>query len=51
MDWIWWIFQGLPFQHLVRVMDCFFHEGVKVSLTANLPTLETYKATSFPGAV
>uniref|UniRef100_A0A6P7H9N2 GTPase-activating protein skywalker-like isoform X2 n=1 Tax=Diabrotica virgifera virgifera TaxID=50390 RepID=A0A6P7H9N2_DIAVI len=31
MDWIWWIFQGLPFQHLVRVMDCFFHEGVKVS--------------------
>ncbi|XP_050509632.1 GTPase-activating protein skywalker isoform X6 [Diabrotica virgifera virgifera] len=30
MDWIWWIFQGLPFQHLVRVMDCFFHEGVKV---------------------
>lgn len=30
MDWIWWIFQGLPFQHLVRIMDCFFHEGVKV---------------------
>ncbi|XP_030760306.1 GTPase-activating protein skywalker isoform X3 [Sitophilus oryzae] len=30
MDWIWWIFQGLPFQHLIRIMDCFFHEGVKV---------------------
>ncbi|XP_066143731.1 GTPase-activating protein skywalker isoform X3 [Euwallacea fornicatus] len=30
MDWIWWIFQGLPFQHLVRVMDCYFLEGVKV---------------------
>ncbi|XP_060518473.1 GTPase-activating protein skywalker isoform X7 [Cylas formicarius] len=30
MDWIWWIFQGLPFQHLVRILDCFFHEGVKV---------------------
>ncbi|XP_076256978.1 GTPase-activating protein skywalker isoform X3 [Rhynchophorus ferrugineus] len=30
MDWIWWIFQGLPFQHIVRIMDCFFHEGVKV---------------------
>lgn len=30
MDWIWWILQGLPFQHLVRVMDCFFHEGIKV---------------------
>jgi hypothetical protein len=31
MDWIWWIFQGLPYQHLVRVMDCFLHEGIKVS--------------------
>ncbi|CAH1131123.1 unnamed protein product [Ceutorhynchus assimilis] len=30
MDWIWWIFQGLPFQHLVRIMDCYFHEGIKV---------------------
>lgn len=32
MDWIWWILQLLPFQHLVRVMDCFLHEGIKVSL-------------------
>lgn len=32
MDWIWWILQGLPFPHLVRVMDCFFHEGIKVSV-------------------
>ncbi|XP_025837482.1 TBC1 domain family member 24 isoform X1 [Agrilus planipennis] len=30
MDWIWWILDGLPFPHLVRVMDCFFHEGIKV---------------------
>lgn len=30
MDWIWWILRGLPFHHLVRVMDCFLHEGVKV---------------------
>ncbi|XP_008210536.1 GTPase-activating protein skywalker isoform X2 [Nasonia vitripennis] len=30
MDWIWWILQLLPFQHLVRVMDCFLHEGIKV---------------------
>ncbi|KAJ8977839.1 hypothetical protein NQ317_007967 [Molorchus minor] len=29
-DWIWWIIQGLPFQHLVRVVDCFLHEGIKV---------------------
>lgn len=30
MDWLWWILQGLPFTHLVRVMDCFFNEGIKV---------------------
>ncbi|KAG6795658.1 GTPase-activating protein skywalker isoform X1 [Apis laboriosa] len=30
MDWMWWILQLLPFQHLVRVMDCFLHEGIKV---------------------
>ncbi|CAH0557276.1 unnamed protein product [Brassicogethes aeneus] len=29
-DWIWWIFQGLPFHHLIRLLDCFFHEGIKV---------------------
>ncbi|XP_037902983.1 GTPase-activating protein skywalker isoform X2 [Hermetia illucens] len=30
MDWCWWILGGLPFQYLVRVMDCYFHEGIKV---------------------
>lgn len=30
MDWSWWILGGLPFPHLVRVMDCYFHEGIKV---------------------
>ncbi|XP_031342939.1 GTPase-activating protein skywalker isoform X1 [Photinus pyralis] len=30
IDWIWWILQGLPFSHLVRVIDCFLHEGIKV---------------------
>ncbi|XP_070494948.1 GTPase-activating protein skywalker isoform X3 [Chironomus tepperi] len=29
-DWCWWILGGLPFPHLVRVMDCYFHEGIKV---------------------
>ncbi|XP_050685434.1 GTPase-activating protein skywalker isoform X2 [Leptidea sinapis] len=29
-DWQWWILAALPFPHLVRVLDCFFHEGVKV---------------------
>lgn len=30
IDWCWWILGGLPFPHLVRVMDCYFHEGIKV---------------------
>ncbi|KAL0274112.1 UNVERIFIED_CONTAM: hypothetical protein PYX00_006616 [Menopon gallinae] len=30
MDWLWWVLQSLPFTHLVRVMDCFLHEGIKV---------------------
>uniref|UniRef100_A0A336KHD1 CSON007320 protein n=1 Tax=Culicoides sonorensis TaxID=179676 RepID=A0A336KHD1_CULSO len=29
-DWMWWILSSLPFTHLVRVMDCFLHEGIKV---------------------
>ncbi|KAH7972669.1 hypothetical protein HPB52_014998 [Rhipicephalus sanguineus] len=27
--WQLWIFRGLPFYHLVRVMDCFLMEGVR----------------------
>jgi TBC1 domain family member 24 len=30
-DWQWWILAALPFPHLVRVLDCFFHEGIKVN--------------------
>lgn len=29
-DWQWWILAALPFPHLVRVLDCFYHEGIKV---------------------
>ncbi|KPI98541.1 TBC1 domain family member 24 [Papilio xuthus] len=29
-DWQWWILAALPFPHLVRVLDCFFNEGIKV---------------------
>lgn len=35
IDWIWWILQLLPFQHLVRVMDVFLHEGSKVKFNSN----------------
>ncbi|XP_008193065.1 GTPase-activating protein skywalker isoform X6 [Tribolium castaneum] len=51
MDWIWWIFQGLPFQHLVRVMDCFFHEGIKVLYrTAMAILILFHKSSSSPSS-
>lgn len=39
IDWCWWILGGLPFQHLVRVMDCYFHEGIKVFYRISLAIL------------
>lgn len=39
MDWCWWILGGLPFQYLVRVMDCYFHEGIKVFYRVSLAIL------------
>lgn len=39
MDWCWWVLGGLPFPHLVRVMDCFFHEGIKVFYRVSLAIL------------
>lgn len=39
MDWSWWILGGLPFPHLVRVMDCYFHEGIKVFYRISLAIL------------
>ncbi|KAF4523265.1 hypothetical protein B566_EDAN006888 [Ephemera danica] len=29
-DWLWWIFHGIPFPHLVRVADSYLMEGIKV---------------------
>ncbi|XP_055919650.1 GTPase-activating protein skywalker isoform X10 [Eupeodes corollae] len=43
MDWCWWILAGLPFQHLVRVMDCFFHEGIKVFYRISLVILNLFQ--------
>ncbi|KAK0160102.1 hypothetical protein PV328_007543 [Microctonus aethiopoides] len=49
MDWIWWILQLLPFQHLVRVMDCFLHEGSKVFYRVAMAiVLLFYKHSSSP---
>ncbi|KAL4083278.1 hypothetical protein QTP88_028608 [Uroleucon formosanum] len=42
MDWIWWIFQGLPFHHAVRVMDCYLHEGIKVLYRVSMAILQLF---------
>ncbi|XP_026480368.1 TBC1 domain family member 24 isoform X1 [Ctenocephalides felis] len=42
MDWMWWILAGLPFAHLVRVMDCFFHEGIKVWYRVAIAILQLF---------
>lgn len=43
MNWTWWILAGLPFPHLIRVMDCFFHEGIKVLYRISLAILILYQ--------
>lgn len=43
MNWTWWILAGLPFPHLVRVMDCFLHEGIKVFYRISLAILILYQ--------
>ncbi|XP_058808830.1 GTPase-activating protein skywalker isoform X2 [Phymastichus coffea] len=48
MDWIWWILQLLPFQHLVRVMDCFLHEGIKVFYRAAMAIVLLFYKYSSP---
>ena len=29
-NFLWWIFNDLPFSHVVRIMDCYLVEGCKV---------------------
>ena len=29
-DWLWWIFDHLPFTHVVRILDCYLVEGYKI---------------------
>lgn len=29
-DWLWWVVELLPLDHLVRVLDCYLLEGIKV---------------------
>lgn len=51
MDWMWWVLQDLPFIHLCRVMDCFFHEGIKVLYRVAMAILVLFnKKSSSPSA-
>jgi len=40
--WPWWIFEGIPFSHIVRVFDCFLLEGNKVLYRVALALLKTF---------
>ncbi|XP_033119529.1 GTPase-activating protein skywalker-like [Anneissia japonica] len=42
-DWIWIIFEELPFTHLVRIIDCFVVEGLKVLYRVGLAIADSYK--------
>ncbi|XP_046675698.1 GTPase-activating protein skywalker isoform X1 [Homalodisca vitripennis] len=48
MDWMWWILQGLPFNHLVRVMDCYLHEGIKVLYRVAMAIMQLFYKHSSP---
>ena len=43
LEWLKWIFIGLPFPHLVRIMDCFLVEGFKFLIRIGLALLVLYK--------
>ncbi|XP_071478421.1 uncharacterized protein [Diadema antillarum] len=42
-DWVWWILEDLPFSHLIRVMDCYLSEGLKIFYRVGLALLKLYK--------
>ena len=45
-EWLKWIFVGLPFPHLVRVIDCFLVEGFKFLIRIGLTLLLLLKRSS-----
>ncbi|XP_038050129.1 GTPase-activating protein skywalker-like isoform X2 [Patiria miniata] len=41
-DWIWWILEDLPFTHLVRVIDAYLMEGLKIFYRVSLAILQLF---------
>ncbi|XP_074600183.1 GTPase-activating protein skywalker-like [Brevipalpus obovatus] len=45
-DWMKWIFIGLPFEHVVRIMDCFLVEGTEFLYRIGLVLLLMFRSSS-----
>lgn len=43
LDWLKWIFIGLPFPHLVRILDSYLVEGTKLLFRVGIAILILYK--------
>lgn len=43
LDWLKWIFIGLPFPHLVRIIDSYLVEGTKLLFRVGIAILILYK--------
>ena len=43
LDWLKWIFIGLPFNHLVRIIDCYLIEGSKLLFRIGIAILILFK--------
>lgn len=43
LDWLKWIFIGLPFNHLVRIIDCYLVEGGKLLFRVGIAILILFK--------
>ena len=41
-DWLWWIFDHLPFTHVVRILDCYLVEGYKIFYRIAFALLRTF---------
>ncbi|KAL4220410.1 hypothetical protein ACF0H5_020813 [Mactra antiquata] len=44
-SWIWWIFEDLPMIFLVRIIDCYLQEGIKIFYRVCLAILTLFSKT------
>lgn len=41
-NWLWWILEGIPVPHMIRVIDCFLMEGWKVLVRVALAIFQLF---------